>query len=178
MWLSPPWQLYYPPPLQAKVTDRRLGHLSPTKPQNTHWDTYRPQDPSPGPSRTPVSRTWFRRGTEGGQREVNLSDSVRTPRRESMTSVPGDGKVCSHASSSLSQRADVRGCMLVGGINGFLKQGLLGWGWCQWLSGSITFQHQDLVGDALWLAVEQRNLRSTLRQLSALGTLASTSSGR
>ena len=33
---------------------------------------------------------------------VNLSDSVRTPRRESMTSVPGDEKVRSHASSSLS----------------------------------------------------------------------------
>ena len=80
---------------------------------------------------------------------VNLSDSVRTPRRESMISVPGDGKVCSHASSSLSQRADARGCMLVGGSNGFLKQELLGWGWCQWLSGSITFQHQDLAGDAL-----------------------------
>ena len=68
--------------------------------------------------------------------------------------------------------------MFVGGSNGFLTQELLGWCWCQWLSGSITFQHQDLVGDALWLAVEQRNLRSTLRQLSALGTLASTSSGR
>ena len=36
--------------------------------QDTHWDAYRPQDPSPGPSRTPyrLVSTWYRgRSTRG-----------------------------------------------------------------------------------------------------------------
>ena len=36
--------------------------------QDTHWDAYRPQDPS-GAHRGPRIG-WFRRATEGGQREV------------------------------------------------------------------------------------------------------------